>query len=407
MDGDTSSNEAMLAIGQARERAEAAATGAEEANRKANSESGFAFNAKQNAEEHAKAIAQLRGTVDADSTWLTTTKANAEQVVQAINTAKNAAEADARTASEAKGKSEADALTAKIASDRAAAAVPIAEKAQADAATTLAEVTSGAAAVLAAKAAAEANATATQTTQGQVAETASKANADAASIAKSESDAKALLASMSEVVAAAKSAENRVVEYEKKLVDLHKAFTEMHTKIEGLLPNATSAGLASAFRNQQARFRKPQRNWLGAFVVTIILLLCAGLVGLPGFWPGATQENWDSILRHFVARLPIVVPLVWFGIYAGRNYMLALRVEEEYAYKEAVSTAFEGYKREMSSISGAGSGALTPIVSLCESVLRTLSQRPGSIYEGRHDDITPLSPLAKTVVDAAQNGKVP
>ncbi len=406
MDGDTSSNEAMLAISQARERAEAAATAAEEANRKANSESAFAFNAKQNAEEHAKAIAQLRGTVDADFAWLTTTKTNAEQVAQAINAARNAAEADARTASETKGRSETDALTAKAASDRAAAAVPIAEKAQTDAATTLTEVTTCAAAVFAAKATAEANATATQTTQGQVAETASKANADAASIAKSESDAKALLTSMGEVVAAAKSAENRVVEYEKKLVDLHKVFAEMHTKIEGLLPNATSAGLASAFRNQQTRFRKPQRNWLGAFVVTIFLLLCAGVVGLPGFWPGATQENWDSILRHFVARLPIVVPLVWFGIYAGRNYMLALRVEEEYAYKEAVSTAFEGYKREMLTISGAGSGALTPIVSLCESVLRTLSQRPGSIYEGRHDDITPLSPIAKTVVDAAQNGKV-
>ena len=280
-------------------------------------------------------------------------------------------------------------------------------KPQTDAATALVEVTTGAAAVLAARAAAEANAAATQTTQGQVAETASKANADAASIAKNESDAKALLASLSEVVATAKSAENRVDEYEKKLVELHKVFTEMHTKIEGLLPNATSAGLASAFRNQQTRFRNPQRNWLGAFVVTILLLLCAGFVGLPGFWPGATQENWDSILRHFVARLPIVVPLVWLGIYAGRNYMLALRVEEEYAYKEAISTAFEGYKREMSNISDAGSGALTPIVSLCENVLRTLSQRPGLIYEGRHDDITPLAPLSKTIADAAQNGKQP
>ncbi len=407
MDTETSNSEAMLAIGQARERAEAAATAAEEANRKANSESGFAFNAKQNAEEHAKAIAQLRGTVDADFAWLTTTKTNAEQVAQAINTAKNVAEADARTVSETKGRTEADALAAKAASDRAAAAVPIAEKAQADAATALAEVTTGAAAVLAAKAAAEANATATQTAQGQVAETASKANADAASIAKNESDTKALLVSMSDGVAIAKAAEKRVVEYEKKLVELQAVFTEMHTKIEGLLPNATSAGLASAFRNQQSRFRKPQRNWLVAFVVTILLLLCAALVGLPGIWPGATQENWDSILRHIITRLPIVVPLVWFGIFAGRNYMLALRVEEEYAYKEAVSTAFEGYKREMSNISGETSGTLTPIVSLCENVLRTLSQRPGLIYEGRHDDITPLSPLTKTIVDATQNGKVP
>jgi chromosome segregation ATPase len=36
----------------------------EEDSRKANSESGFAYNAKGNAEEHAKAIAQIRGTVE-------------------------------------------------------------------------------------------------------------------------------------------------------------------------------------------------------------------------------------------------------------------------------------------------------------------------------------------------------
>jgi hypothetical protein len=43
---------------------------AEEATEAANSESAYAFNAKGNAEEHAKAIAQVRGTVEADFAWL-------------------------------------------------------------------------------------------------------------------------------------------------------------------------------------------------------------------------------------------------------------------------------------------------------------------------------------------------
>jgi len=33
--------------------------------------------------------------------------------------------------------------------------------------------------------------------------------------------------------------------------------------------------------------------------------------------------------------------------------MLALRVQEEYAFKEAISATFEGYKREMANIPGA------------------------------------------------------
>jgi len=78
----------------------------------------------------------------------------------------------------------------------------------------------------------------------------------------------------------------------------------------------------------------------------IVLLFIVGFVGLPGLWPrttaGAAQESWEAILRHFTSRLPVVIPLVWLAIYAGRHYTIALRVQEEYAFKEAVSTAFEG-----------------------------------------------------------------
>jgi hypothetical protein len=51
---------------QAVERAESAAKGAEEAKQKADSEAAFAYNAKLACEGHATAIAQVKGTVEAD-----------------------------------------------------------------------------------------------------------------------------------------------------------------------------------------------------------------------------------------------------------------------------------------------------------------------------------------------------
>ena len=51
----------------------------------------------------------------------------------------------------------------------------------------------------------------------------------------------------------------------------------------------------------------------------------------------------DSILRNTVRRLPLFFALVWLAIYAGRNGTMVVRMEEDYAYKEAISTAFEGY----------------------------------------------------------------
>jgi hypothetical protein len=127
-----------------------------------------------------------------------------------------------------------------------------------------------------------------------------------------------------------------------------------------------------------------------AFGITISLLLVVGLVGAPEV---SDKDTWDVILRHLTSRLPLIVPLLWLGIYAGRNYMLALRLEEEYAFKEALSTSFEGYKREMADIPAGNTTESKPISVLCENVLLALSQRPGRIYEGRHEDITPFSPI--------------
>jgi len=108
--------------------------------------------------------------------------------------------------------------------------------------------------------------------------------------------------------------------------------------------------------------------------------------------------------RHFVSRLPLIAPLIWLAIYAGRHYGLALRLQEEYAYKEAVSAAFEGYKREMSTV-GMRSDGGSPLVTLCENVLNTLGQRPGRIYESKPEDITPMTTVATAVKDAAVAAK--
>ncbi|MGH9385839.1 MAG: hypothetical protein ACRD2N_16295, partial [Vicinamibacterales bacterium] len=98
----------MRTILALRDQAEAATVVAEEANRKANSESGFAYNAKQNAEDHAKAIAQLRGSAEADVNWLNTTKRNVDEMAAAIATSSKTAEVASAAAVEAKTSCEAE-----------------------------------------------------------------------------------------------------------------------------------------------------------------------------------------------------------------------------------------------------------------------------------------------------------
>jgi len=392
----SNATELVNAIVQLRERAEAATKAAEEANSKANSESAFAYNAKQNAEDHAKAISQIHGTVDAEIAGLATTKKNAEEAASAITVLKATADADARIVSEKRAAIENEATATQAASERGTAALVAIEQARSEVAAALNAVTSGAAAVALAKTNSDTALASIQTSQTQSAEIAAKAANDGAVISKIESDANSLFKSLNKALVSAKEAQERVTAHEKQLTELMMGYEDLNKKIEGLLPNATSAGLASAFRIQKKRFQRPQLYWLVTFVFTIILLLIVGIVGSPlvqADGPSGAIDTWDAILRHIAVRLPLIVPLVWLGIYAGRNYMLALRVEEEYAFKEAVSTAFEGYKREMANIPAVDGNAAPPLVVLCENVLRALAQRPGRIYEGRHEDITPLSPV--------------
>lgn len=373
-------------------RAEAATAAAEEANRKANSESAFAYNAKQNAEDHAKAIAQVRGSVDADFNYLTTTKANADTASNDIVVAKKAAESDARLTAESKAAADSDLAALRVSKEKAEAALSITEKAR-DEATALAKrATEDTAEITKAKANTDTAASAVQATQAQVSDLGAQVQVDAKAVASRNTESQALLASMVEVVETAKASLGRVQTYEEELKRLSVDFEALHNKIEALLPGATSAGLASAFRDQKARFNGPQKTWLTTFILTILALLAVGALGLNGL----VNEpiTWDSTLRHVVSRLPVAVPLLWLALYAGRNYMLALRLQEDYAYKEAVSTSFEGYRREMASIPVSGD-QLGPILTLCENVLRTLGQRPGRLYDGKHDDVTPLTPITK------------
>ena len=68
-------------------------------------------------------------------------------------------------------------------------------------------------------------------------------------------------------------------------------------------------------------------------------------------------------------------------------------MEEDYAYKEAISTAFEGYKREMEKIAAGDGENPSPITILCTNILRAISERPGRIYEGKQQDINLLTEI--------------
>ena len=168
-------------------------------------------------------------------------------------------------------------------------------------------------------------------------------------------------------------------------------------KVESLLPGATSTGLAKSFMDRKNDLVIGRRIWAILAIVPILVLVVIGLFGPGGLLTIAIDQSitWDLVARGLVWRLPTAAPLIWIAVFAGRHHLLALRLEEDYSFKEVLSRSFEGYKREMGDVES--SEADTPLSVLCSNTLSSLSQAPGRLYDKKHTDFTPLNVALESI----------
>lgn len=378
-----------------------------ESQAKADNEALRAFQAKQMVEEHSSSVSKLKGTVEADTAAIAKTKNDCELSAKKVFDLRSQCETDVALSGNARKAAEEASKTASALVPQIKAFYESVETLKKQSDTEAQKVSKNATTadvslskIEASKSAADNLLAELRSAQTAVNTVLAEANGLLREINSRQESAESTVNTVSTLVEQMTKTEQSVNDYESNLKRLVNDYEIVKTRVEGLLPGAASASLASAFRVQKDRFKRPQRMWMALFITSIVGLLGLALWGL--FQGGGLLENWDSILRMLVHRLPFVIPLVWIGLYAGHQYMLALRMEEEYAFKEAVSTAFEGYKREMQGISGAdGATKEPPINVLCGHILTSLARRPGVIYEGKQDDVTPLSCVSDAVAKVA------
>jgi len=218
-------------------------------------------------------------------------------------------------------------------------------------------------------------------------------DADADAIATARDAAKESAALMKGMAERADAAEGRVAEYEGRLAELDLECKKQLAAIVELLPGATSAGLAHAFDARRQTFLKPSRRWQWLFVGSVGLLV--GLTGW-GLVQAYQSATYDDLWRLWLARLPVIAALVWLALHASRESALAKRMEEDYAYKAAIASSFQGFQQQMSEI-GATAGSDTPLAKLCGDTLATIASPPGRIYDKHRLTATPADELKDLV----------
>jgi hypothetical protein len=140
-------------------------------------------------------------------------------------------------------------------------------------------------------------------------------------------------------------------------------------------------------------------------------VLAIVVVAISGLWHVYHAEKvptYDELARLWLARLPIAGALVWLALHASRESALAKRLEEDYGYKSAVASCFEGFRKQMSEI-GKDVPHDSPLAKLCEDTLAAIASPPGRIYDKHELTVSPsgeLTEAAKAVVEVAGAAKL-
>jgi hypothetical protein len=136
-----------------------------------------------------------------------------------------------------------------------------------------------------------------------------------------------------------------------------KKYRALNEQIEGLLPGATSAGLASAYLEMKKSFDTPIKNMSNVFYVAIGLLVLASLVltidnisiGEAGVFHMnfVNMKDWDGVLKSAVNKIPFYAPILWLAFYASKRRSEYQRLQQEYAHKEALAKSYDSYKQQI------------------------------------------------------------
>lgn len=164
----------------------------------------------------------------------------------------------------------------------------------------------------------------------------------------------------------------------------HKAkYEKILKEIKGLLPNALTAGLSSAFSKKktdeeillgelQKRFQKGINFLIGVSLIPFIV----SLVYL--FQGHELDETILKLPRMVLAIIPMYIPILWLTYSSSKKINLSKRLIEEYAHKEVLSKTYEGLSKQITSIDDEKQSEELKY-RLLSTFLQVASENPGKL----------------------------
>jgi uncharacterized protein YoxC len=146
---------------------------------------------------------------------------------------------------------------------------------------------------------------------------------------------------------------------------------------ESVYSSATSVGLAAAFAERSKSLSNSMWFWVAGLVTALVVGGAFGSSQLKSLSSLLSQSDAPAALiglNIMLSVLSVGAP-VWFAWLATKQIGQRFRISEDYAFKAAVSRAYEGYRREAVRIDSELEG------QLLRSALQRLDEQPLRLVE--------------------------
>jgi len=179
------------------------------------------------------------------------------------------------------------------------------------------------------------------------------------------------------------------------LASWEQQYSALNLKIEGLLPQALTKGLSSAYSEKKKDEEESGKNHLLQFTTAI-----KGLVGI-SLIPFAVSlyllifmgKGLDQVImdmpRLVLAILPLYIPVLWLAYSSNKKANLSKRLVEEYTHKEVLSKTFEGLSRQIDGVEDSDISSELRL-KLLYNILEVSSENPGKLITDYNKSDHPL-----------------
>ena len=193
------------------------------------------------------------------------------------------------------------------------------------------------------------------------------------------------------------------MEAQKKTLDKFDAehretIDSLEKRIVRLLPGATSAALASAYKERKDEAHENEWWFRFYFIICVggWLLLGGGLFIYASFF--LDLENWSVLLKNMLAALSIFVPLALLTGFFSKRRSEQHRLKQEYAHKETLATSYDSFKQQVVALAGDEKEKETLLNHLMTTMIDTIGFNAAKTLDKKHGDDMPSKNPLKSIM---------